>query len=150
MLDAREDFLATAVRVARDRGLRLWKDDHTPVIDGARSSLAVLLKEKENIAAGEGGRPARMHTGVNASWVLDIWEAALEHLNREDPFSRRREAERTSRLTAEELEAMQDGGPQFIQVGQSLSARILDAYLGRDDEAIMRIAIEIEGLEAAR
>jgi hypothetical protein len=143
----------------------------------ARRSLATLLEEIVVTTPGKKGKAARKHTGVNHAWVLDIWEAALDYLHREPidanhvrvpiaslaletehheanllavreqiPFSEALERVR-GRAAAGELIALNDGGPTVVQVGPSLSARLLDAYLERDDESIMRIAVEVEGLE---
>ena len=148
----REDFVDAAVRIADRRGMRTWKGaDDSARRYSASSSLEVLFGEKVNTVGGKGGKGGHRRTGVNSRWVLDIWEATLDHLTREDPFSRPvQEPEETPDDVNVEPDA--DDGVRIYQSARtgSLSASILDAYLSRDDEAIMRIAIDVEGLERAR
>lgn len=150
----REDFIVTAIRTAEREGRRLWKaDDPHKVQYNARRSLQVLFGEVENVTYGTNGSGARKRTGVNVSWVLDVWERALNVLNREDVFTReqRRQEELKRGSTDFGPPAEPADGPQVFKIvaDKPISVRILDAYLNRDDEAMMRLAVEIEGLELA-
>lgn len=142
---ARDQFLYAAIRIAKDRGMRMWKDETHTFYDGAKSGLEVLLGEKRVINRGV------IATGVNAAWVLDIWEATLDHYSR-DPIFRNhlKVVADDARLTDEDIEEMNSRGPQIVAVPKperALSMRVLEAYLARDEETFMALLLEVEGLE---
>lgn len=150
-LHLRDDFVRSAIRTAERAGLRTWKgDDQHRVHHNAESSLRILFGEKSVTNSRPGGAVVR--TGVNAAWVLDIWEATLDHINREDLLTREQERlEEIDRGLRDEpiFEEPEDGGVKVFQIAKTapISLRLLEAYLGRDDEGIMRIAVELEGIE---
>lgn len=149
---ARDEFCTTAVRIGRERGMRLWKDESATVVDGAHSSLAVLLCEKRVVNKGT------IATGVNSAWVLDLWEAALDYYFR-DPVWGHHRASLTlvgaPATTDEEIDALNADGPTVFAkpvvppAAKSLSMRLLEAYLAKDDEQMMAIAVEVESLETS-
>lgn len=145
---ARDQFLYTAIRVAKDRDMRLWKDETHTLYEGAKSGLEVLLGEKRVINRGT------IATGVNSSWVLDIWEATLDHYFRDPIFKDRAYLTVVPEpLTDEQVEALNADGPSFIAVPKAeptpraLSMRVLEAYLARDEETFMALLLEVEELE---
>lgn len=143
---ARDQFLYMAIRVAKEQDLRLWKDETKTLYEGAKSGLEVLLGEKRVINRGV------IATGVNVSWVLDIWEATLDHYSR-DPIFRNRahlQAVPPEKLTDAEIAEMQADGPSFVaepKRERALSMRVLEAYLERDEETFMALLLQVEELE---
>jgi hypothetical protein len=147
---AREDFLSTALRAAERAGMRSWTGpDKHAIRASAKGSLQVLFGEKVNVTPGKGGSGAKNRTGVNVSWVLDVWENALNVINRQDPAHRENDEHTYLRAGArfDEPYVEPADGPQVIKIVKSLSTRVIDAYLGRDDEEMLRLALEIEDLE---
>lgn len=151
-LAVRKDFVQAAIRTAERANLRIWKgDDQHRVKYNAEHSLATLFGEIGVNSRKPGGGGTVLRTGVNAAWVLDIWEATLDHINREDNLTREREREeevaRGADLVFDGTE--DEGGIRIFQTAKTtpVSTRLLEAYLGRDDEGIMRIAIELEAFE---
>jgi hypothetical protein len=146
----REDFVRSALRTAQRLGIRSWKgDDANRIQHNAHSSLSILFGEKAVTSSRAGGAVVR--TGVNAGWVLDIWEATLDHITREG--SEERKAERQAEIAAgprDDGSPINDpGGIKVFNIAATapVSVRLLEAYLGRDDETIMRIAVELEHIE---
>lgn len=151
-LAIRRDFIMTAMRTAERLGIRTWKgDDPHKQRYAAEHSLATLFGEVSVAQKGPKGTVGAVYrTGVNTGWVLNIWEATLDHITRESALVR--EAERQ-----EELDAGRDDGdytepedgPRVFNIAKDapVSVRLLEAYLGRDDETIMRIAVELEHIE---
>lgn len=143
---ARDQFLYTAIRVAKDRDMRIWKDDNHTLYEGAKSGLEVLLGEKRVINRGT------IATGVNLAWVLDIWEATLDHYFR-DPIYKERahlKAVPNEKITDDEVEALNADGPSWLAVPKrerALSMRVLEAYLARDEETFMALLLQVEELE---
>lgn len=136
--NAKEDFVRAAIRIGRERGLRLWNDTTKESLESGISSLETLLEEK-HVHQRDGSST----TGRNVNWVLDLWEATLDHYTRE-PLYR----PETTDPAVEQLE-----GPAFkhipvVQRSRSLSLRILEAFLQRDEEKILMLAGEVEQLEA--
>ena len=60
-----------AVAAGSARGMRLWKDDSITMRASGLMSLETLLGERVTVTG---------HTGVNRTWVLDLWRAALDDL----------------------------------------------------------------------
>jgi hypothetical protein len=150
-LAIREDFITTAVRTAQRAGLRTWKgDDEHRLRDSAAKSLKVLFGEFVVVSRASRTKPgsgAVNRTGVNSGWVLDIWEATLDHITREDHLSRetKLQAEIAAGDTKGTYTEPTDGPKVFnITAAAPVSVRLLEAYLARDDETIMRIAVELE------
>lgn len=156
----RLEFIGYAVRTANRLGMRTWKESGTKKVEhGAIDSLKVLFGEKSAWTNHKDERGAFKRSGVNSAWVLDIWEATLDHLVREDPFlkeiereNEQREVQRelTQRTEEDELERLNsEPGPRVFKIADTapISVRLLDAYLNRDDDAIMRIAVELEHVE---
>jgi hypothetical protein len=153
----RADFINAAVRTAERLDMRRWKASGTKTVaHGAQDSLKVLFGEKGAYTNHKGEHGAFKRTGVNSGWVLDIWEATLDHQIREDPFLRAverddqfRESEEPDVTELDEIERLNEGGPKAFAIGHAspISMRLLDAYLNRDDETIMRIAVELEAYE---
>jgi hypothetical protein len=151
---ARADFATAAVRTATRFGMRTWRDSTKTTQEAAERSLGVLLGEVVNVRSGKNGSGALRYTGVNDAWVLDIWEATLEHYVRDDPFTR--ELARKDELVATEVESTRAeldrlNGQAGVQVFRTtdespVGMRIIEAYLARDDDAIMRIAMELEAM----
>lgn len=154
------EFIGYAVRTAKRLGMRIWKESGTKKAEhGATNSLRVLFGEKTAWTNHKHERGAFRRTGVNSAWVLDIWEATLDHLVREDPFLRaiereneEREVQREMLTRTDEAELSrlnQQTGPRVFHIADTapISVRLLDAYLNRDDDAIMRIAVELEHVE---
>lgn len=152
-LALRKDFVQAAIRTAERAELRIWKgDDQHRVKYNAEHSLATLFGEVSVNSRKPGGGGTVARTGVNAAWVLDIWEATLDHINREDHLTREREREEeVARGARDDLvfEEPESGGVRVFQIAKTapISLRLLEAYLGRDDETIMRIAVELESIE---
>jgi hypothetical protein len=150
MDDARHDLVMCAIRLAKERGMRLWTDRSKDQVSLGLQSLETLLGEKVVIMPPrKKGEPSIKATGKNLNWVLDLWEVALDYHHREPLYQVRKPAEEIVPVTLEEARAMNDSGPTVVAITQpvSISSRLLDAYLARDDEAIMRLAIEVEALE---
>jgi len=152
---AKEEFCRRAIRTAKEQGLRLWRSSSMTELQSARDSLATLLGEKKTYS-----RAGKFSTGVNSGWVLDIWEATLTKYSRTPLFEERpptcRDEKAEYRLTDSDCEELNAGGPAFIHVARQttvtkpdrpLSWRLMEAYIGRDDDAILQIAQEISSLE---
>ena len=151
-LALRKDFVQAAVRTAERAGLRVWKgDDHHRVKYNAEHSLATLFGEVTVNSRKPGGGGTVPRTGVNAAWVLDIWEATLDHINREDHLTREqeRQEEIDRGVRDEPIFDEPDEGVKVFQIAKTapISLRLLEAYLNRDDDGIMRIAVELEHVE---
>lgn len=150
MTEAKYDFAKMAVRLGVESGVRVWKESGgKEQIEVAKQSLDTLLGDKVVINPGKNGQPAKRVTGVNVGWVLDLWEAVLDHYHRQSVYVR----PALTVVPEPEDGAGDDGdGPQWVAeppAERALSDRVLDAYLNRDDEAMMRLAVEIERLERA-
>lgn len=155
--DAEILFVRTAIRVGRDRGMRLWKDNAKGMEETALKSLRYLLREYSVRSA----RDKIIRTGGNAHWVMDLWEAAINELTREAPRRVSRPPdpaveelpEPLARTTAQELKDLNGhSGPQVFkeeleEVKRSLAMRVLDAYLEKDDGLMLELTREIEQLE---
>lgn len=151
-LAVRKDFVQAALRTAERAGLRTWKgDDQHRVKHNAEHSLATLFGEVSVSSRKPGGGGTVLRTGVNAAWVLDIWEATLDHINREDHLTREqeRQEEIDRGLRDEPIFDEPEEGPRVFAIAKTapISMRLLEAYLAKDDEGIMRIAVELEAYE---
>lgn len=128
---------------ARVNGMRTWAGrNREQQARGARSSCEILLRLKAVSTDN------RFSTGHCVGWVLDIMEGYLNDLTeqRERLFGGRANGRAPSTEVALIAEPVIEPGPEKPE-SQSLSAQLLDAYLSRDDEAIMRIAVAVEALE---
>lgn len=119
-------FARRAEATSEREKLRFFKGDTIDPIDSAVSSLRNLL----------GMRDAA--TGRSEHWVLDLWEAVLSEIYHGLP------ARPTPDPAVDQVEAAEVGVQVFAET-RSLPMRLLDAYTSRDDEAIMALALELEG-----
>lgn len=124
-------FLEHAIWCAERKQMRLWKKvSPEQQIRVATRSLNTLLGE---VGVVENGKT---WTGRNKNWVLDIWEVALDDwfYIKEVPVVG------TETFSASEICEEEDARQK------SLSLRILEAYIKRDDNAMIDLAEEVEAL----
>lgn len=124
----RRRFLEHTIWTGRQAGLRLWKDQGT--VQGnimvANGSLKVLLGERKPGTSGK--TPI-----TNENWVLDLWEVACDDWNRVKPAK------------PESLPSPNDGAVPVV-LSRPLSTRMLEAYVQRNDGAILTTLAELEAL----
>ena len=130
-------FVDHALWCAKQRGIRIWKDDNVELRRTALSSLHTLLGKKKSY-----NMRRNTDTGTNANWVLDIWEIACD-----DWF--RVQSAKPSPEAIEQMEALEAASPAATAAlvgpaAKRLSSRILDAYLNRDSDTMLEALHELE------
>lgn len=147
-LDTQRDFARRAVRVGRDRKMRIWSENTISAEEGALSSLKFLLKEKSVKTNG------KTNTGSNESWVLELWEAVLE----ESTKSLLPKLEDATSTATEPDDIEEEGVIVFARqkvstptpssrLGEGFSNRLLEAWISRDEGSFIELAREIEKME---
>lgn len=144
---------------ARREKMRSWADTKGPHqrFAGAMSSIRILFSEEAVSTDG------RFNTGHCHNWVLDIMEGWLrESIRDHDLFAEHDEVQSSPDENATdgialavidpedfeaELESLNEPLEGEIEEPMSLSSQILEAFLVRDEDAIMRCAIAVEQLE---
>lgn len=127
----RDLFLKRAIKLAEENDLRLWQSKTNTLEESARDSLRILLGEK-HIPSTHG-----VYTGVNEYWVLEIWERACDHFDA-GALHLVREGESEEKFTRSTCSL-----PLVGQRIASIKERLLEAYLQRNDDEILKIADEI-------
>lgn len=129
----KERFVRAAMNAGERRKMRLWKDQSNPMFEIGLKSLSYFLGDIVNMHSHT--------TGSNVSWVLDLWEAALDDLYRDKEFVAAKR-EKTPDPSDEQIE-----GVQPFKEERSLAMRVLDAFTDRNAAAMLDLALEIERLE---
>jgi len=127
-------FIEHTLWCAEQRGMRVWNDTSKPMKEVATGSLLLLLGRKPSYGLVREGQ------GMNSNWVLDLWEVACDDWFRVKP---------AKPGEVEQMDALEAASPAAVAtlVGppdRRLSARILDAYLNRDAEAMLTALGELE------
>lgn len=148
-LDTQREFVRRAVRIGRDRKMRVWSENTISAQEGGLNSLRLLLKEKSVTTRGV------KHTGSNESWVLDLWEAVLAE-------STKSLVPKLEVATSEEVlepdEIVEEGIVVFASsndpapasltgLSERFSNRLLEAWISRDESSFIELAREIEKIE---
>lgn len=131
-----EQFAKRAVDVADRHSMRSWKQDSptTTPADLAVSSLRNLLGFRQNA------------TLKSHHWVLDIFEETLNEVFHGAPSRTKPVAD----PMVDALNEIDEVGVQSIAPapsGKPLAQRLLEAYLGRDDDTLLELVAEVEALE---
>lgn len=130
-LDRRQRLIREAIRYGKTNGMRLWSDQSSEIEVNAETSLSVLLCEKITYKAG------KSYTGRNATWVLDLWDGALEWLLSDSPLALAPTATVMVERADEILTGVQVEAPD---IGAETGMLIISAYTDRNAGAIMRLA----------
>ncbi len=147
-----------AVDVAKVRDMRTWNDTNQArgKVGCAYESLTKLLGLRINPTDKARGHN---YTGRNAHWVLDIWEAVLEEIFHSKPTPKPRPEDPSDALlgtgTQEhgvQVEATAAPAPADTPAAPktALAMRILEAYIARDDDAILEVANEVGKMEGTK
>jgi hypothetical protein len=131
----RRQFVKRAIELGQHAGLRLWSDRTVPMEQVGLGSLRSLLGEVTS-----GGR-----RGVNEHWVLDLWELVLhEHFHGPVRLVRDQESEPEQTPNSGVVVFADRKRDKQREQLQALPMRLMEAYLGRDDEMFMGLLLEVE------
>lgn len=136
----KERFVEHALWVASQHNVRVWQGDRHMQKRAAMFSLASILGE--NVYAKWDTRK----TAGNVHWVMDIWELACDDWFRVKPA----EPEEVEQMAALEAASPAAVATMVGPPARRLSARILDAYLNRDADAMLTALGELEEIERER
>lgn len=144
-LEAQRRFVKRAIALGKEKGVRTFSEKSVLPEQIGLQSLQYLLEEKVLDYKGV------KNTGGGSAWVLDLWDLVL--------------AERDGcRLTKPVLVPVarsespkpgvavfqEEAIPQVVILPQkdpSWGMRLIEAYLNRDDDTIMRLAMQVSGRE---